>query len=77
MCRSECCTPATWSEPLDEESVRSALETFRDAGVESVAVSLLWSIVNPGHEQRVAELIREELPDAYVALSSRDPPGIA
>jgi N-methylhydantoinase A len=62
--------------PLDEESVRSALETFRDAGVESVAVSLLWSIVNPGHEQRVAELIREELPDAYVALSSEILPAL-
>ena len=57
--------------PLDENSVRAALRTFRDEGVESVAVSLLWSIVNPQHEQRVGELLREELPEAYVALSSQ------
>ena len=62
--------------PLSEESVREALATFRDNGVESVAVSLLWSMLDPAHEQRVGEIIREELPEAYVALSSDILPAI-
>ena len=61
---------------LDEESVREALGTFREQGVESVAVSLLWSMVNPPHEDRVEELIREKLPDVYVALSAQILPAI-
>jgi N-methylhydantoinase A len=56
--------------PLDEASVRAALRTMAAAGVESVAVCLMWSIVNPQHERRVGELVAEELPDAYVALSA-------
>ena len=55
--------------PLDEASVRAALADFRRAGVTSVAVSLLWSMINPAHERRIAEIIVEEMPEAYVALS--------
>lgn len=55
--------------PLDEASVRDALATFRDAGVTSIAVSLLWSMINPSHERRIAEIIEEEMPEAYIALS--------
>ncbi len=54
---------------LDEGSVRAALTHFRDAGVTSVAVSLLWSMINPDHERRIGEIIAEEMPEAYVALS--------
>src|SRR4029078_9188988 len=39
-------------------------------GVESVAVSLLHSYVNPEHERRVAEILAEELPGVPVSLSS-------
>ena len=56
--------------PLDESDVRAAADVFRRNGVEAVAVALLWSIVNPAHEQRVAEILREELPDAYLVCSS-------
>lgn len=55
--------------PLDEASVREALAHFRNAGVTSIAVSLLWSMINPAHERRIAEIIAAEMPDAYVALS--------
>jgi N-methylhydantoinase A/oxoprolinase/acetone carboxylase beta subunit len=62
--------------PLDVESVRTAVRTLRDDGVESYAVSLLFSYLNADHEHRVAELIREEHPDAYVSLSSEVLPEI-
>ena len=62
--------------PLSEADIREILREFRRHGVEAVAVSLLWSMVNPSHEDRVAEIIREELPDAYVATSAQILPAI-
>ncbi|NNL85800.1 MAG: hydantoinase/oxoprolinase family protein [Myxococcales bacterium] len=56
--------------PLDDGSVRLAAEKLRREGVESIAVSLLWSIMNAAHEQRVKEILREELPEVPVVLSS-------
>ena len=55
--------------PLREADVYRATEAFRDDGVESVAVCLLWSFSNPAHERRIGEIIRKEMPSAYVSLS--------
>jgi N-methylhydantoinase A len=55
--------------PLDEDSARRAIRRLARHGVESVAVCLLFSFVNPRHEQRLAELVREELPDVPLSLS--------
>ena len=56
--------------PLDEQSVREAAAKLRDSKVESVAVALLWSIINGDHEKRVKAILEEELPDVPVVLSS-------
>lgn len=56
-------------EPLDEESVRQAVRELRDAGVESIAVCLLFSFKSDVHERRVAEIIAEEHPECFVSLS--------
>ncbi len=56
--------------PLDEESVRDAVRRLAKQGVESIAVCLLFSFLNPAHERRVREIIAEEHPDARVSLSS-------
>jgi N-methylhydantoinase A len=55
--------------PLDEGEVREAIRRLRAEGVEAVAVCLLYSYVLPDHERRIAELIEEEFPGAYVSLS--------
>ncbi len=55
---------------LDEGSVRAAGATLREAGVEAVAVALLWAHVNPTHERRVRALLAEELPAVPILLSS-------
>lgn len=57
--------------PLDRELMRTTLGEVRAAGVEAVAVCLLWSIVNPAHEEAVAELLEEELPGVPYTLSHR------
>ena len=58
-------------EPLNEDDVRSAAAMLRRAGIEAVAVSLLWSFVNPAHELRVGEILAEELPGVPVSLGHR------
>ena len=62
--------------PLDEAAARRALQRLRKLGVESLAISTLFSFVNPAHERRLAELAREELPGrAALALARGDAEG--
>jgi N-methylhydantoinase A len=56
-------------EPLDEASVHRAARRLARARVEAVAVCLLFAFRDPSHEQRVAELLREALPDVFVVAS--------
>lgn len=52
--------------PLDESSVDRVAEQLIEAGVEAIAVALLWAPANATHEQRVAQLLRERIPDVPV-----------
>jgi 5-oxoprolinase (ATP-hydrolysing) len=56
--------------PLDEQEVRERVRALREAGVESVAVCLLHSYLNPAHEQRIKEIVLEEYPDCYLSVSN-------
>lgn len=57
--------------PLNESSVRAVAEEIRDRGIRSVSIALLHSYVNPAHELRTAEIVREYLPaDATVVTSA-------
>ena len=58
------------AEPLDAGDVRAACRVFRDEGVESVAVCLLNSFVNPAHEQAAADIVREEAVCEAISVSS-------
>ena len=49
--------------PLDEDAVRRGVHRLRKLGCRSIAVMYLFSFVNPEHERRTAEIIREEYPD--------------
>ena len=61
---------------LDEAEARRRLARLKNSGVESVAVCLIFSFMNPTHEQRVRELIAEVAPEAQVYLSSETLPQI-
>jgi N-methylhydantoinase A len=54
---------------LDEPEALEAIRRLKKQGVESVAISLLFSFVNPAHERRLAELVRQEMPDVDISLS--------
>ncbi len=62
--------------PLDEAAVRQAARELKSQGVASIAVCYLFSFMNPAHEERTRDLIREEYPDAHVSLSSEVLPRI-
>ena len=63
-------------EPLDEEAVREAARELGAAGVEAIAVCFLFSYLDPAHELRAAEILREELPDCFVCTSARHHPAV-
>jgi N-methylhydantoinase A/oxoprolinase/acetone carboxylase beta subunit len=56
--------------PLDEDEARRQVRRLKEAGVEAVAVCFLFSFLNPVHERRVAEIVREEFPEAFLSVSS-------
>ena len=55
---------------LDEAEVRAILKRARAAGAEALAVCLLHSYAEPGHEQRIKEIAAQEFPELYVSASS-------
>ncbi|MFP6640704.1 MAG: hydantoinase/oxoprolinase N-terminal domain-containing protein, partial [Myxococcota bacterium] len=55
--------------PLDEASARSAIARLAKQGVESVAISLLFSFANADHEKKLGQWVREALPDVEISLS--------
>ena len=57
--------------PLDLAEVRRVLNRLRELEVEAIGVCLLWSTLNPVHEQPVGELIEEILPGVAYSLSHR------
>lgn len=55
---------------LDDDEVRSAIQSLVERGVEAIAVSFLNSYVNPDHEQRVRKIIGEMYPELAVSISA-------
>jgi N-methylhydantoinase A len=55
--------------PLDEAGIVEVLQRIKAAGVEAVAVALLWSTVSPAHEKRIGELLQQHLPGVPYSLS--------
>ena len=55
---------------LNRDDVYRTIKVFKEEGVESIAVSLLFSFANPKHEQQIKEMIDEEDGVWSVSLSS-------
>jgi len=57
-------------ERLALDDVRAACALFREEGVEAVAICFMSSFANAAHERAAAEVVRAELPDAFLSVSS-------
>ena len=55
---------------MEESDVRAACELFLKEGVETVAISFVWSVINSKHERRAAEIVREMMPHAILTIGS-------
>jgi N-methylhydantoinase A len=56
-------------EPLGDEEAERLARAVEESGAESVAVCLLFSYLDPGHEQRIAAALRERLSGVHVSAS--------
>jgi N-methylhydantoinase A len=63
------CTGAVIT-PLNQDDVVACARLFKVEDVEAVAISFLWSFANPEHERRAAQIVREEMGDIYISISS-------
>ena len=63
------CADGTILDSLKAEAVLEIIEQLKKAEVEAVAVCLLWSTVNSGHEKLVGELLSKHLPGIPFTLS--------
>ena len=59
------------ADELDEGAVASAARAVRDAGLQTVAITGLFSPVNAAMERRAQEIVLSEAPDLAVTLSSQ------
>ncbi len=55
--------------PFDEAGMRHAARQIRESGIRSVAVAAIFSPLDPSCEERAAEILHEECPEAAVTLS--------
>ena len=55
---------------IDLDVTRARLETLKTENISGVAICLLFSFINPGHERAVRRIAEEVLPGVQVTLSS-------
>jgi len=52
--------------PLDEDDAREKIHKLVDRGARGFVISLLWSFLNPAHERRLKEIVREEYKEYHI-----------
>ena len=55
---------------LDEEEVRAAVQAARAAGAEALVVHFIHAYLNPDHERRAGDIVREVWPEIPITLGS-------
>jgi N-methylhydantoinase A len=63
-------------EALNEDEAREVARVLKKRGVESVAICLMNSYMNPAHERRLQEILVAEMPGADIITSSDTLPEI-
>ena len=59
---------------LNTQEAEKAVDDLVAKGVESIGISLLWSLANDSHERAVAEIIKKKYPAIHLSLSSEVAP---
>lgn len=62
--------------PLNENDVKEVAKKIKEKGITSICVGFMNSYVNRKHEKRAVEILKAELPEAYVISSAEILPNI-
>lgn len=62
--------------PINPSNIEEAMERFKAENVTSVAICYMNSFANSDHEQKTAEIVKQNLPDSYLTVSSTFLPSI-
>lgn len=54
---------------LQPDEIRDAAKKIQDAGITSIAISSVFSPVNPDQEKKAADIVASVIPDAKISLS--------
>jgi len=57
--------------PINEDDVRDACKIFINEGIDTIAISFIWSILNQSHEIIAEKIVREMMPKAFVTVGSK------
>ncbi|MDT3684119.1 MAG: hydantoinase/oxoprolinase family protein [Pseudorhodoplanes sp.] len=57
-------------EPLSLADIRQAIALFKAEKVEAISICFMNAFASPQHERAAADLVRRELPDAYLTVST-------
>ncbi|MFX0202207.1 MAG: hydantoinase/oxoprolinase family protein [Candidatus Hodarchaeota archaeon] len=60
--------------PLNIKQTEPLIQLLKKERVDAVAISLLFSYINPLHEQQIGKVLRENLAQTYVSASSQVSP---
>ena len=59
---------------LNDDEVRRLAGELAAAGCEAIAISLIWSFMNPAHERRARDIVQAAHPNIAVSISSEISP---
>jgi N-methylhydantoinase A len=62
--------------PVDAQQIAALVDTLKQKGVVSVAISLLNAYLNPANERAIRDIIARRAPELYVSISSDVAPQI-
>jgi len=57
--------------PINEDDVRDACKIFINEGIDTIAISFIWSVLNQSHEIIAEKIVREMMPKAFVTVGSK------
>ncbi len=60
--------------PLDVDQANRIAETIAERGILSVGIGFINAYVNPQHEEEMREIVRKNIPDAHIVISSETRP---
>ena len=61
----------TTIDPLSASDLAALTGRLRELNAESVAINLLFSFLDPSHEETIEKALREALPEVFISRSSR------